>query len=313
MNYRIILIWGLLVVPDTSPAAELREPVTLDGVTSQRIDLDVSKSGSRKSVLIRTSFVEDERTRCPEDSGQLQISHGTLAQIRMALLSDPDGQASSNGWRSTLNPLDDETYQYRVALPNCRTDIAIREQILRDGDWKTLLVRRELRPSVPIEERRELERQRLNLERQKRDDNRNARRAFLSRILGELRGKETADLEAARDEAAAAQVKEWRHEALTSREALFFDDTPPSCFTARSYYRVERMSVTFSFLAPEDVAISPPPVGGVNQFLIETLPLDDSRSRLYFTRGECRWELTVSQFVSRNGQWIAVPLARVSP
>jgi hypothetical protein len=88
---------------------------------------------------------------------------------------------------------------------------------------------------------------------------------------------------------------------------------PPSCFTARSYYRVDRTSVTFSFLAPEDVAISPPPVSGVNQFLIETLPLDDSRSRLYFTRGECRWELTVSQFVSRNGQWIAVPLARVSP
>jgi hypothetical protein len=95
MNYRIIIIWGLLIVPDTSPAAELREPITLDGVTSQRIDLDVSKSGSRKSVLIRTSFVEDERTRCPEDSGQLQISHGTLAQIRMALLSDPDGQGSS--------------------------------------------------------------------------------------------------------------------------------------------------------------------------------------------------------------------------
>jgi hypothetical protein len=122
MNYRTILICRFLVAPSTIPAAELRERITLDGVTSQGIDLDaVSKSGSRKSVLIRASFVEDERTRCPEDSGQLQIWHGTLAQIRMALLSDPDGQGSSNGWRSTLNPVDDETYQYRVALPNCRT------------------------------------------------------------------------------------------------------------------------------------------------------------------------------------------------
>jgi hypothetical protein len=107
---------------------ELRERITLGGVTSQRIDLDaVSKSGSRKSVLIRASFVEGERTRCPEDSGQLQIWQGTLAQIPMALLSDPDGQGSSNGGRSTLNPVDDETYQYRVALPSRRTDIAIRE------------------------------------------------------------------------------------------------------------------------------------------------------------------------------------------
>jgi hypothetical protein len=91
MNYRTILICGFLVVPNAILAAELRERITLDGVTSQRIDLDASKSGGRKSVLIRTSFVEDERTRCPEDSGQLQISHGTLAQIRMAVLSDPDG------------------------------------------------------------------------------------------------------------------------------------------------------------------------------------------------------------------------------
>jgi hypothetical protein len=56
--------------PKTIPTAELREPITLDSVTSQRIGLDVCKSDSRKSVLIRTSFLEDERTRCPEDSGQ---------------------------------------------------------------------------------------------------------------------------------------------------------------------------------------------------------------------------------------------------
>jgi hypothetical protein len=277
-------------------AARPREPIYLNAVPGARIELDaVSESGSRKVVFARVSFAENVSSRCPEDSGHLQIHGGWLGQSRMALLWDPEGQGSSNGWRSTLNASDDETYQYRVALPGCRTDVAIRQQVLREGAWTTLPVRREFRPSVPEEERRELERQRLALIAEAE------RRRLENSLLGALLGKEMSDREAARQAAVAARQRGSLHEVLTFRHAFFFDDIPPTCFDADGYYRVERTGVVLSFLAPNDIHITPPPPGGVNRFLIKRVNLDESRGRLYFTRGDCRWEITIGQSVLRGG------------
>jgi hypothetical protein len=299
----ILFCWLSCSFVTASVAQQPRELVYLDGVPGARIDLDaVSGSGSRKIVFARVSFVEDDRSRCPEDSGSFEVFGGTFTQMRMALPTDIEGNGSSNGWRSTLNPVDDATYQYRVVLPNCRTDVAIRQQVRREGAWTALLVRKELRPSVPVEERRELERQRLERERQRNESDRERYRNYLTTLVGELRANEVSDLQAARQKAS-------HHEVLTSRAALFFDDAPPECFTAYGNYRVERTGVIFSFLAPPDLIIHPSPPGGVNGFLIERADIDETRGRLYFTRGDCRFELTVSQSVLRDGQWVLLPLA----
>jgi hypothetical protein len=324
MKYRTILVCSLLGAFATASSAQLidldavsgspfapRERIYLGAVSGARIDLDAMPE--RKVVFARVSFVGGDGSRCPEDSGQLQISGGVLGQTRMALPADPGGQGSSNGWRSTLNPVDEETYQYRVALPDCRTDVAIRHQVRLDGAWTTLPVRRELRLGVLVEERRELERQRLERVRQRAESNRESYRASLSRTLGEARAKELSDLYAARQAAMAARLRKPDHEVLTARQAFFFDDTAPTCFNGIGNYRVERTGVIFSFLVPPEVIFVPSPPGAVNRFLIERTDLGESRSRLYFERGDCRWELTIGQSVLRDGEWFALPLAPSPP
>jgi hypothetical protein len=319
MNFRTILFCCVLCAIAMASAAEQpRERIYLDAVSGARIDLDaVSGSGSSKAVFARVSFVEIDSSRCPEDSGQLRISGGTLGQTRMALRWDPEGQGSANGWRSTLNPSDDETYQYRVALPDCRTDVAIRQQVRVNGAWRSLLVRRELRPSVPMEERRELERRRLELERQSRESS----CVRLKETPGEVTATQCFESQAA----AAARPGDSLHEVPISevpisRQAFFFDDTPPTCFDGTGAYRVKRSEVIFSFFTlpsgffiPSSGIIFPLPPGDVNGFLIERADFDETRGRLDFTRGDCRWVLTISQSIRRNGQWTAIPLATMQP
>jgi hypothetical protein len=215
----------------------------------------------------------------------------------MAVLADPEGQGSFTGWRSTMSPIDDETFQHRVTLPDCRMDVAIRHQVSRDGAWTSQLIGREQRPSVPVEERRTLERQRLDLERQERDN----LRASLARALGEAHAKQMME------------VRPGYHQELdTKRQAFFFDGAPPKCFRAGGFYRVERAAIVFSFQItqlPDFLAGRTSVLDDLNRFVIELSDLDENRSRLHFSRGNCRWELTISQSVLQNGEWHALPLA----
>jgi hypothetical protein len=80
-----------------------------------------------------------------------------------------------------------------------------------------------------------------------------------------------------------------------------FDDKPQTCFEAAGDYQIERTGIIFSFLTGLP--------GDLNRFVIERTDLDANRSRLYFMRGDCRFELTVSQSVLRDGQWLDLPLA----
>ena len=66
-------------------------------------------------------------------------------------------------------------------------------------------------------------------------------------------------------------------------------------------HQIGRTGITFSFLTGFP--------GNLNRFVIERADLDANRSRLYFMRGDCRFELTVSQSVLRDGQWVLLPLA----
>jgi hypothetical protein len=80
-----------------------------------------------------------------------------------------------------------------------------------------------------------------------------------------------------------------------------FDDVPQTCFEAAGDYQIGRTGIIFSFLTGFP--------GNLNRFVIERADLDANRSRLYFMRGDCRFELTVSQSVSRDEQWVSLPLA----
>jgi hypothetical protein len=79
-----------------------------------------------------------------------------------------------------------------------------------------------------------------------------------------------------------------------------FDDAPQTCFEAVGDYEIGRTGIIFSFLTGFP--------GYLNRFVIERADLDANRSRLYFIRGG-RFELTVSQSVLRDGQWVSLPLA----
>jgi len=67
---------------------------------------------------------------------------------------------------------------------------------------------------------------------------------------------------------------------------------------------IESSGIRFSFLTALP--------GDLNRFVIEREDPDANRGRLYFMRGDCRFELTVSQSVLRDGQWVLVPLTPVS-
>jgi hypothetical protein len=86
-----------------------------------------------------------------------------------------------------------------------------------------------------------------------------------------------------------------------------FDEPPQSCVEALGDYRIERNAFVLSFLRPLP--------GDLNKFVMERTDLDENRSRLHLTRGDCRWELTVSQSLrpERDTRWIALPLAPLPP
>jgi hypothetical protein len=125
----MILLCGFLCASVTPLAAQR---------PNDRIDLDVvSNSPVSIIVIARISFAERD-SQCPQDRGTLRISSGELGWIQSSA-ARPNGSA-------TIAPIDDETQQYRIAARDCQTDIAVREQVRRDGSWVSLLVPKQQRP-----------------------------------------------------------------------------------------------------------------------------------------------------------------------
>jgi hypothetical protein len=273
LRLSVLLCWTLFLSATASFAQE----------ASGRIDLDVVSGSPIHTLFVaRIAFAEGD-SQCPEDRGSLRISRGALTQIRMML--PPDPRLNSIG-QEAIEPIDDETQQYRIESPNCRMSIAVREQVRRDGSWTSLLVPKGRRPSVPLAERREIERQ-------------------FSENLLKPRELTSAEKESA-ERFGAARKAEYTAGSLgifagTLILGFGFDNKPQACFEAAGDYHIERTGITFSFLTGLP--------GDLNRFVIERTDLDANRSRLYFMRGDCRFELTVSQSVLRDGQWVSLPLA----
>jgi len=272
LRLSVLGLWALFLPATVSFAQE----------PSGRIDLDIVSGSPIPTLFVaRIGFVEGD-SLCPEDRGNLRISGGTLTQTRILLPADP--RLNLNG-RATIQPLDDETQQYRIESPNCRMSIAVRQQVRRDGSWTSLLVPRGQRPSVPLEERQEIQRQ-------------------FSENLLKPRDLTPAEKESAERFGAAFKAQHTAGSLSISVGTLSmgfpFDDKPQTCFEAAGDYQIERTGITFSFLTGLP--------GDLNRFLIERTDLDANRARLYFMRGDCRFELTVSQSILRDGQWVSLPL-----
>jgi hypothetical protein len=274
MKHRTIVFSGLLSVFVTASAAQ--EP-------SDRINLDViSNSPISTIVVARISFAERD-SKCPDDHQTLRISEGRLAWVKSSTESRPP----TRHWRATIMPLDDDTQAYRIESQDCRMDIAVREQVQRDGSWVSLLVPKQQRPSLPPEERRELQRQ----------------------FMENLRAPEES-MPSSRDwvdrwKAATKEMRAWSSPAGTVRWAFAFEDKPQTCFEAVGDLYIESSAIRFLFLTGLP--------GDLNRFVIERTNLGANRQRLYFSRGDCRFELTASQSILRDGAWVSVPLAPTAP
>jgi hypothetical protein len=242
---------------------------------SGRIDLDAIAPVHRV-VMARLVFSKTAAVSCPQDFGILRISPAGIWHHRPLL---PGRPAVASGFISNLP--NDETHLFRVATPDCRFDIAVRQQILQDDNWVSLLVTKRRRPSLSADERRELDRQ------------------FLAQLKD--RAKSRTPEESARLRKAA--------EALNSIGSLMqgalmlgtrgaFDDAPATCFEAIGSYVIDPEGVTFLF------ATGLP--GDLNRFVIDRTDIDDERSRLHLTQGDCRFELTISKSARSDGRWQAV-------
>jgi hypothetical protein len=268
-----------LVVLVLTGHAQAQEP-------SGRIDLDVvSGAPGAGIVIIRVGFVENDRD-CPTDSQQkLRIRNATLTRLEIRMPSD---QRPSSHWQETQRPRDDETQLYQIATQTCRTEIAIREQVRRDGAWISSLVLASERQGVSSDARRELLRQSLE----------------------DLRARaQTPEGRALTDRLTVAANAVRMAGSLTRANGSIvtfpfaFADKPQECFEAIGDYRIERFAVMFSFMTGLP--------GDLNRFMIERADPDPYHGRIFFTRGDCRFELTISQSVLQEGGELGVPLAPI--
>jgi hypothetical protein len=147
-------------------------------------------------------------------------------------------------------------------------------------------VPKQQRPSLPPEERREVQRQ------------------FMENLRTPKESTPSSRDWVDRWKAATKEMHDWSSPAGTAHWGFAFEDKPQTCFEAVGDLYIERSAIRFLFLTGLP--------GDLYRFVIERAELDANRQRLYFTRGDCRFELTVSQSVLRDGEWISVPLA-VSP
>jgi hypothetical protein len=272
--------------------------------SSGRIDLDAVSEGQFPYFVAATiPFVETD-SQCPERRETLRFSEGILRLVDFlpagVAVVGPSGEKifgrgpanaarhSEASWQETSKPDDDHTWRLDMVAPSCRMDIDIRQQVRRENGWISL--------HLPLEESeiqlREMQ-QRLRETIEK------------GRPPRELtpREKEAADRMWRRLNALSTSGA--LGDAATGVRRVSFRDRPQTCVEALGDYLINQKGVVFSFFTPLP--------GDLNRFVMERVDPDPSHGRLYFTRGDCRWELTISRSVMRGDEWVTLPLAPVRP
>jgi hypothetical protein len=223
---------------------------------------------------------EDSNLDCPEGRWTITISDGVL---RTHYLSLPPIEQASVGMKT--DPSDDFTYRLQYIRPNCRVDIDIREQVRSDGEWKSLAVTEERRPSIPKEMRQEAERRRLSSLPLPKDE-KPMTQSDLDKLSSMLRPKGGP-----------------RWAASTFAMGFPFDEAPPFCMELIGEYRMTKNSFGLALFVPLP--------GELNKVVMDGVDLDQSHGRIYLTKNDCRFEFTIGQFAVRDRQSIPIPLRPV--
>jgi hypothetical protein len=272
MKFRIVMVTGLVLA--WAGAAVAQQP-------GGGIDLGSFAEELTGHVSVRATF-EEGSVVCPEDRTLLTISNGRFLQLR----HNPSPPAR---WRHLENKtIDDETHRSQYATDECRFDILVRMQVLRDGSWASLLVPRLNRPSLSAEERKNAlgefwesaRRRSESLSPEERKER--ARRLFERQRAG------------------------WSVGRLGTMQLGFgFEGAPPNCFQAVGEFDLNSKGLALSF--PTNLP------GDLNRFVIQRADVDQYHARLYLVRDDCRFELSISKSVLHGDQWAAVPLAAIPP
>jgi hypothetical protein len=269
---------------------------------SGRVDLDAVSEGQFPYFVAATILFVDTDSQCPERRETLRFSEGILRVVDFLpaglTVVGPSGEKilglspanaarhSGPSWQGTSKPADDHTWRLDLAASNCRMDIDIRQQVRRENGWISL--------RLPLEENEILLR-----EMQRRT------REIIEGRPPPLTPREEEAADRMRTSLNARITGGALGDAATGVSTVGFRDRPQTCVEALGDYQIDQKGVVFSFFTPLP--------GDLNRFVMERVDPDPSHGRLYFTRGDCRWELTISRSVLRGDEWVALPLAPVRP
>jgi hypothetical protein len=272
MKFRIVMVSGLVLA--WAGAALAQQP-------PGRIDLDRFAEELTGQISVRATF-EEGSVVCPEDRTLLTISNGRFSQLR----HNPSPPAR---WRRSENrTIDDETHRHQYSTDECRFDILVRMQVLRDGSWASLLVPRLDRPSLSAEEKKNA-----------LDEFWESARRRSESLSPEERNERTRQL-------FERQRTGWSVGRLgTMKTGFAFEGAPPNCFQAVGEFDLNAKGLALSF--PTNLP------GDLNRFVIERADVDPYHARLYLVRDDCRFELSIRKSVLHGDQWAAVPLAAIPP
>jgi len=246
------------------------------------IDLGRFTDELNKLISVRAAFEEGPEA-CPEDRTQLTILNGRLSQLRYNPRPPPRAY-----WRVEQKTIDDETYRHQYGTEDCRFDLLVRMQALREGSWASLLVGRLTRPSLSAE------------------DHKRALEEFLESVRRRSKGLSPEERKERLDRFLELQRTGWSIGRLSTMTSGFgFEGVPSNCFQAVGEFDLNAKGLALSF--PTKLP------GDLNRFVIERADVDQYHARLYLVRDDCRFELSISKSVLRGGQWVPVPVTAATP
>ena len=249
---------------------------------SPKTRIDFNQRG-RSATYSGVAFVFEQASGdCPEQDGTIVIEKGSVQLISPWVLAPSKPTNSLTGLTGVrIDAADDTSYRVQFLRPTCQIDIGVRQQRLDQGEWKSLLVAEERRPSLSEQMRSELRRKRMS---------------DIQARVAEM----TSDEVQAEQQRRSQEAPPGRWSIMTTGLRVRFEDTVSDCLNAFGEYQVFGQGFAMSFFSPLGE--------GVNQFLMEGTDLDSSHGQIVLIKGDCRFEFTVSQTALIDGRRVAVPL-----
>ena len=266
MNVHLVAGLLLLLTPHHSFAQE----------PSGRLDLDLVAALPYENLVAARVVFDKVNVTCPHDYATIRLGNGGLLHQRVMVQS----ASMPTRWQG-FGTIDDYTYRSHIATADCRRELTVRLQVRElDGSWRSLLVAPDRRPGLSAADRHEM----------------------TQRSLEEFRARPRPE-----PEVAARQQEAQR--ALTSMGSLAqgvlvkfsegtpFENAPPTCADGYGTVVTEQDGVTLLFTTKLSDTL--------NRFVMERVDPGDGESRIYFTRGDCRLELTITAATQHDGRWVA--------